>query len=178
LRYCESNQQKDRSESGLFFRLKTRSFRVNMLTIRRCAFRYFALPVLGIRFPKSFTDRTIGVCLGPVVLVREDYWNDKATWLHELEHVKQTLIKGFVFHFVLYYFSGSYRCACEVQAYASELVDLENLHDQRAKLEKFSFVLFENYRLSQSRSQIAHLLQVSLEKQLSIKRTSRISCNS
>jgi hypothetical protein len=148
-----------------------------MVKIKHCTFQYFTLPVLGIRFSKWLTHRTIGICLGPIILVREDYWNDNSTWLHELEHVKQTVLKGFVFHFVLYYFSSTYRCACEVQAYTSELVAIENVHDREAKLEQFTSILADSYRLPQSRMQITQLLKTSLKDRLLKKQTLQFANN-
>jgi hypothetical protein len=140
-----------------------------MLKIRRCQFQYFSLPVLGIRFPKSITRRTVGVCFGPVIFVREDYWNDKSTWLHELEHVRQTVLNGFLIHFLLYYVSKTYRCNCEVQAYASELAVVENLIDRNTTLALFADILSRNYRLSMSRFQLTKKLEFAVQNKLNSK---------
>lgn len=140
-----------------------------MFKIRRCKFQYISLPVLGIRFPKSATRRTVGVCFGPIILIREDYWNDKSTWLHELEHVKQTVLNGFFIHFLRYYLSSAYRCNCEVQAYASELAVVENNAERNSALTQFAFILSRNYRLSLSQFQLTEKLEVAVQSRLTSK---------
>ncbi len=140
-----------------------------MFKLRSCKFQYISLPVLGIRYSKSMTRRTVGVCFGPIILIREDYWDDKSTWLHELEHVKQTLANGFLLHFLMYYLSSAYRCNCEVQAYASELVEVENNIDRSLSLDRFASILSTNYRLRLSQFQIAQKLEIAVQSRLKPK---------
>jgi hypothetical protein len=140
-----------------------------MFKLRRCKFQYISIPVLGIRYPKSITRLTVGVCFGPIILIREDYWDDKSTWLHELEHVKQTLVNGFLLHFLMYYFSSTYRCNCEVQAYASELVEVENNIDRSLSLNRFASILSTNYRLRLSQFQIAQKLEFAVQSRQKLK---------
>ncbi len=128
-----------------------------------CRFRFFSLPVLGIRFPRSVTCKTIGICLGPIILIREDYWDDQSTWLHEIEHVKQTVRNGVFIHFLLYYFSRQYRCRCEVQAYASELEIIDNAQVRQDNLRSFAGILSRNYRLDLSQYQLVLQLEEALK---------------
>jgi hypothetical protein len=137
--------------------------------IWHCQFQYFSLPVLGVRFSKSITRKTVGVCFGPVVFVREDYWNDTSTWVHELEHVRQTILNGFVLHFLRYYLSKSYRCNCEVQAYASELAVVEDPIERKNTLAQFAYILSSNYRLSMSQFQLIEKLEFAVSHKLTSK---------
>jgi hypothetical protein len=137
-----------------------------MFKISRCQFRYVSLPVLGIRFPKSITNKTVGICFGPIIFIREDYWNDRSTWLHELEHVRQTVLNGIVWHFLRYYVSRNYRCCCEIEAYACELAIVNNPVDRSNKLAQFASVLSQNYRLSMSQIQLTKMLEFAVKSRL------------
>jgi hypothetical protein len=140
-----------------------------MFKIWHCRFRYISLPVLGVRFPKSITKRTIGICFGPIILVREDYWNDQSTWLHELEHVRQTMLNGILLHFVRYYLSSTYRCNCEIQAYACELAIVADPIHRNDTLAQFAYILSRNYRLSMSQFQLSKQLEFAVQSKLQPK---------
>lgn len=81
---------------------------------------WLILPVPVISVPQM-PGRLVGLCLGPMVLVRDDYANDWPTIVHELTHCRQ-FWRGFgLVHLLRYYASRSYRLRTEVEAFRAEL---------------------------------------------------------
>jgi hypothetical protein len=65
--------------------------------------------------------RLVGLCVGPFIVVREDYASDYPTIVHELTHCKQ-FWRGFaVLHLIRYYGSRRYRLRAELEAFRAEL---------------------------------------------------------
>ena len=76
------------------------------------------VPVISV---SQMPGRLVGLCLGPLVLVRDDYASDWPTIIHELTHCKQ-FWRGFgILHLFRYYASRSYRLRTEVEAFRAEL---------------------------------------------------------
>ena len=70
------------------------------------------VPVISVA---QMPGRLVGLCLGPVVLVRDDYANDWPTIVHELTHCKQFWRGLGILHLFRYYASRPYRLRTEVE---------------------------------------------------------------
>jgi hypothetical protein len=106
--------------------------------------RFLPVPVLVVpRLP----GRLVGVCLGPAVLLREDYADDWPTVVHELEHCKQFWRGGAMLHFLRYTFSRGYRLDAELQAFRAELDACED-EQRRERLDDAARALATGYRLA------------------------------
>jgi hypothetical protein len=80
------------------------------------------VPALFISSPLPY--RIIGICLGPVVLVRRPYLDHAPTIIHEMVHVEQFWRNGTAIHFVRYWLSKNYRLNCELEAFSREIRSL------------------------------------------------------
>lgn len=76
------------------------------------------VPVVTIA---SMPGRLVGLCLGPFVIVREDYAADWPTIVHELTHCKQFWRGLALLHLLRYYGSRRYRLRTEVEAFRAEI---------------------------------------------------------
>lgn len=90
--------------------------------------------------------RLVGLCLGPMVLVREDYANDWPTVVHELTHCKQFWRGLAVIHLLRYYSSRRYRLHSEVQAFRAELAVCDP-GERRQRLNDSARALATSYSL-------------------------------
>lgn len=80
--------------------------------------RCLPVPIVAVR---RLPGRIVGLCLGPLVLVRADHAHDRPTIVHELEHCKQFWRDGAVFHMARYLADPDYRLRAELAAYLAEL---------------------------------------------------------
>ena len=69
----------------------------------------------------SMPGRLVGLCLGPFVIVRDDYSADWPTIVHELTHCKQFWRGMAILHLLRYYGSRRYRLKSEVEAFRAEI---------------------------------------------------------
>jgi len=76
------------------------------------------VPVISL---ERMPGRLVGLCVGPFVVVREDYACDYPTIVHELTHCKQFWRGLTVLHLVRYYGSRRYRLKAELEAFRAEL---------------------------------------------------------
>lgn len=76
------------------------------------------VPVISL---ERMPGRLVGLCVGPFVVVREDYASDYPTIVHELTHCKQFWRGLTVLHLVRYYGSRRYRLKAELEAFRAEL---------------------------------------------------------
>ena len=87
---------------------------VRWYSIWRC----LPVPVVSLR---RLPGRIVGLCLGPLVLVRADHVDDWPTIAHELEHCRQFWRGGTVVHMLRYLADTEYRLQAELAAYQAEL---------------------------------------------------------
>ena len=90
--------------------------------------------------------RVVGLCAGPLVLVRPSHADDWPTVVHELEHCRQFWRGGLVIHFLRYQLSRRYRLQAEVAAYAAELRAC-TAAERGSRLERAAQALATAYRL-------------------------------
>ena len=90
--------------------------------------------------------RLVGLCVGPFIVVREDYASDYPTIVHELTHCKQ-FWRGFaVLHLIRYYGSRRYRLKAELEAFRAELQACAP-SDRRQRLHESARSLASSYSL-------------------------------
>ena len=90
--------------------------------------------------------RLVGLCVGPFIVVREDYASDHPTIVHELTHCKQ-FWRGFaLLHLIRYYGSRRYRLESEVEAFRAELAACAP-HERRKRLHESARSLATSYSL-------------------------------
>ncbi len=95
---------------------------------------------------ESMPGRLVGLCLGPIVLVREDYADDWPTIVHELTHCRQ-FWRGFaLLHLLRYYSSRRYRLRSEVEAFRAELAVCDP-GERRQRLKDSARALSSSYSL-------------------------------
>ena len=80
--------------------------------------KFLPVPVIAL---ERMPGRLVGLCVGPFVVVREDYAGDYPTIVHELTHCKQFWRGLTVVHLVRYYGSRRYRLKAELEAFRAEL---------------------------------------------------------
>ncbi len=112
------------------------------------------VPFIGMtRMPKTL----IGICLGPLVVIRTSALADHPTLVHELEHCKQFWRGGLVVHFLRYLLSHDYRLRAEVEAFAAEVIACEE-HERPSRIQESARALALCYRLTLSECDaISHL---------------------
>jgi hypothetical protein len=76
------------------------------------------VPVVTLR---RMPGRLVGLCVGPFIVVREDYASDYPTIVHELTHCRQFWRGLGILHLFRYYGSRRYRLRAEVEAFRAEL---------------------------------------------------------
>lgn len=76
------------------------------------------VPVVAL---ESLPGRLVGVCLGPVVVVRRDFLDDRPTIIHELTHCRQFWRGLTLLHLLRYYVSRRYRLESELEAFRAEI---------------------------------------------------------
>jgi hypothetical protein len=80
--------------------------------------KFLPVPVISL---ERMPGRLVGLCVGPFVVVREDYASDYPTIVHELTHCKQFWRGLTVLHLIRYYGSRRYRLRAELEAFRAEL---------------------------------------------------------
>ncbi len=80
--------------------------------------KFLPVPVISL---ERMPGRLVGLCVGPFVVVREDYASDYPTIVHELTHCKQFWRGLTVLHLIRYYGSRRYRLKAELEAFRAEL---------------------------------------------------------
>lgn len=80
--------------------------------------KFLPVPVISL---ERMPGRLVGLCVGPFVVVREDYASDHPTIVHELTHCKQFWRGLTVLHLIRYYGSRRYRLKAELEAFRAEL---------------------------------------------------------
>lgn len=90
--------------------------------------------------------RLVGLCVGPFVVVREDYAADYPTIVHELTHCKQFWRGLAVLHLLRYYGSRRYRLKAELEAFRAEL-DACAPAERRQRLNESARSLASSYSL-------------------------------
>ncbi|MEO6269739.1 MAG: hypothetical protein ABIP08_05495 [Lautropia sp.] len=90
--------------------------------------------------------RLVGLCVGPFVVVREDYAADYPTIVHELTHCKQFWRGLAVLHLIRYYGSRRYRLKAELEAFRAEL-DACPPAERRQRLHESARSLASSYSL-------------------------------
>ena len=83
-----------------------------------CIWKFLPVPVISL---ERMPGRLVGLCVGPFVIVREDYASDYPTIVHELTHCKQFWRGLTVLHLIRYYGSRRYRLKAELEAFRAEL---------------------------------------------------------
>ncbi|MGE0803136.1 MAG: hypothetical protein AB7G13_32475 [Lautropia sp.] len=90
--------------------------------------------------------RLVGLCLGPLVVVRDDYAQDWPTIVHELTHCRQ-FWRGFaLLHLLRYYASRRYRLKAELEAFRAE-IDACRPAQRRERLHESARSLATSYSL-------------------------------
>ncbi len=95
---------------------------------------------------KHMPGRLVGLCLGPLIVVREDYAADWPTIVHELTHCKQFWRGLAILHLLRYYSSRRYRLKAELEAFRAE-IDACEPHQRRQRLHESSRALATSYSL-------------------------------
>jgi hypothetical protein len=105
--------------------------------------RFLPVPVITLaRMP----GRLVGLCVGPFIVVREDYAADYPTIVHELTHCKQFWRGLTILHLIRYYGSRGYRLKAEVEAFRAEL-DACEPGERRQRLHESARSLATSYSL-------------------------------
>jgi hypothetical protein len=105
--------------------------------------RIIPVPVITLQ---RMPGRLVGLCVGPFVVVREDYASDYPTIVHELTHCKQFWRGLTVLHLIRYYGSRRYRLKAEVEAFRAEL-DACAPGERRQRLHESARSLASSYSL-------------------------------
>jgi hypothetical protein len=120
------------------------------------------VPFIGMtRMPKTL----IGICLGPLVVIRSSAMADYPTLVHELEHCKQFWRGGLVVHFLRYLLSHNYRLRAELAAFAAEVVACDE-HERPTRIQESARALALCYRLSLSECEAISLLGQAVSARL------------
>ena len=90
--------------------------------------------------------RLVGLCVGPFIVVREDYASDYPTIVHELTHCKQFWRGLALLHLIRYYGSRRYRLKAEIEAFRAEL-DACAPGERRQRLHESARSLASSYSL-------------------------------
>lgn len=105
--------------------------------------KFLPVPVITL---ERMPGRLVGLCVGPFVVVREDYAADYPTIVHELTHCKQFWRGLAVLHLIRYYGSRRYRLKAEVEAFRAEL-DACAPAERRQRLHESARSLASSYSL-------------------------------
>lgn len=105
--------------------------------------KFLPVPVISL---ERMPGRLVGLCVGPFVVVREDYASDHPTIVHELTHCKQFWRGLTVLHLVRYYGSRRYRLKAELEAFRAEL-DACTPGERRQRLLESARSLASSYSL-------------------------------
>ncbi len=105
--------------------------------------RFIPVPVITLQ---RMPGRLVGLCVGPFIVVREDYASDYPTIVHELTHCKQFWRGLTVLHLIRYYSSRRYRLKAEVEAFRAEL-DACPPGERRQRLHESARSLASSYSL-------------------------------
>ena len=105
--------------------------------------KFLPVPVITL---ERMPGRLVGLCVGPFVVVREDYASDYPTIVHELTHCKQFWRGLAVLHLIRYYGSRRYRLKAEVEAFRAEL-DACVPAERRQRLHESARSLASSYSL-------------------------------
>ncbi len=123
---------------------------------------WLPVPFIGMtRMPKTL----IGVCLGPLVVIRASALTDYPTLVHELEHCKQFWRGGLIVHFLRYMLSQEYRLKAETQAFAAEVMACEE-HERPARIQESARALALCYRLRIAECDAISMLGQAVNAQL------------
>lgn len=101
------------------------------------------VPVVTLR---RMPGRLVGLCVGPFIVVREDYAADHPTIVHELTHCRQFWRGLGILHLLRYYGSRRYRLKAEVEAFRAEL-DACPPQERRRRLHESARSLATSYSL-------------------------------
>jgi hypothetical protein len=127
---------------------------------------WLPVPFIGMtRMPKTL----IGVCLGPLVIIRSSALTDYPTLVHELEHCKQFWRGGLIVHFLRYMLSQAYRLQAETQAFAAEVLACEE-HERPARIQESARALALCYRLDITECDAISLLGQTVNSRLLAKK--------
>jgi len=105
--------------------------------------KFLPVPVITL---ERMPGRLVGLCVGPFIVVREDYASDYPTIVHELTHCKQFWRGLTVLHLIRYYGSRRYRLDAEVEAFRAEL-DACPPAERRQRLHESARSLSSSYSL-------------------------------
>ena len=105
--------------------------------------RVIPVPVITLQ---RMPGRLVGLCVGPFIVVREDYASDYPTIVHELTHCKQFWRGLTVLHLIRYYGSRRYLLKSEVEAFRAEL-DACAPGERRQRLQESARSLASSYSL-------------------------------
>jgi hypothetical protein len=105
--------------------------------------RFLPVPVITL---ERMPGRLVGLCVGPFIVVREDYASDYPTIVHELTHCKQFWRGLTLLHLVRYYGSRQYRLKAEVEAFRAELAACPPA-ERRQRLHESARSLASSYSL-------------------------------
>ncbi|HZH06985.1 MAG TPA: hypothetical protein VEY69_09945 [Lautropia sp.] len=105
--------------------------------------RFLPVPVITL---ERMPGRLVGLCVGPFIVVREDYASDYPTIVHELTHCKQFWRGLTVLHLIRYYGSRRYRLKAEVEAFRAELAACTPA-ERRQRLHESARSLASSYSL-------------------------------
>jgi hypothetical protein len=105
--------------------------------------KFLPVPVITL---ERMPGRLVGLCVGPFIVVREDYASDYPTIVHELTHCKQFWRGLTVLHLIRYYGSRRYRLKAEVEAFRAEL-DACPPAERRQRLHESARSLSSSYSL-------------------------------
>jgi hypothetical protein len=105
--------------------------------------KFLPVPVITLQ---RMPGRLVGLCVGPFIVVREDYASDYPTIVHELTHCKQFWRGLTVLHLVRYYGSRRYRLKAEVEAFRAELAACPP-SERRQRLHESARSLASSYSL-------------------------------
>jgi len=122
----------------------TRSRPLHAVKIRlHSIWKFLPVPVITL---ERMPGRLVGLCVGPFIVVREDYASDYPTIVHELTHCKQFWRGLTVLHLIRYYGSRRYRLKAEVEAFRAEL-DACPPAERRQRLHESARSLSSSYSL-------------------------------
>lgn len=112
------------------------------------------MPVI---YTNAMPVRFKGYTIGPVILIRPDYKDDKGLLAHEQVHVRQFWDNP-VLHGFLYKFSKPYRLKCELEAYAVQCRESDLTTDKAAEF------IASNYNLDIDQAEAKKLMLEELCK--------------
>lgn len=115
-------------------------------------FVFRVLPAVVFYTDNGLADWQGGVSNGPVIRLRQKYFNDDGILAYELTHVRQWYRTIFI-HPILYKISAHYRLSSEVEAYKEQL---KQYGDDRS--EQFSQFIADMYGIKISKADALQLL--------------------